>query len=140
MAYADYDFYRNVYWGNAIFEEDFLRLSEQASDYIRAATSGISDHVDGRPLEAVKKCTCAVADVLLDESIITANAFSREQAVSSETVGGWSKSYRVASISAAETAYLSSRKQDALRLYLETLPAFAPVFKVRSFSCFHRAE
>ena len=54
MAYCDYDFYRNVYLGNAISAEDFPQLSERASDYIRAATKGISDTVDGGQLEAVK--------------------------------------------------------------------------------------
>ena len=80
--YADYDFYLNEYFGDAISPEDFPRLSERASDYVRAATRGISDTVDGWQLEAVKKCACAVADVLLDESIMTANVYSGEQAVS----------------------------------------------------------
>ena len=94
MAYCDYDFYRNVYLGNAISAEDFPQLSERASDYIRAATKGISDTVDGGQLEAVKKCTCAVADVLLDESIMTASAYSGKAQVSSETVGPWSRSFK----------------------------------------------
>ena len=85
--YADYDFYLNSYFGNAISEEDFPRLSERASDHIRAATQGISDRVDGWQLEAVKKASCAIADVLLDESILTASVYSGEAQVSSETVG-----------------------------------------------------
>ena len=40
MAYADYDFYLNTYFGNAVPEEDFPRLSDRASDYIRAAAGG----------------------------------------------------------------------------------------------------
>ena len=136
--YADYDFYLNCYYGNAIAEEDFPRLSERASDYIRAATRGISDQVDGRQLEAVKKASCAVADILLDEEIMTASAFSGEASVSSETVGGWSRSYKAASVSGAETQYLADRKRDALALYLGGLPAFSGLFKVRSYSCMHR--
>lgn len=137
MAYADYDFYLNSYFGNAISEEDFPRLSERASDYIRAATSGLSDTVDGQPLEAVKKASCVVADVLLDEEIMTAGAFSGEQAVSSETVGAWSRSYRAASLASADVEYIEKRKRDALLLYLGNLPAFAPVFRVRSHKCLH---
>ncbi len=136
--YADYDFYLNCYFGNAIAEDDFPRLSERASDYIRAATKGISDKVDGWQLEAVKKASCAIADILLDESIMTSSVFSGEQPVSSETVGGWSRSYRSPSVSTAEVSYIESRKKDALLLYLGNLAAFAGIFKVRSYPCLHR--
>lgn len=135
--YADYDFYLNAYLGNAISEEDFPRLSERASDYIRASTEGLSDAVEGKPLEAVRKASCAVADALLDEEIMTASAFSGEQAVSSETVGGWSRSYRSAALAAADVGYLEKRKRDALMMYLKGVPAFAPLFQVRSCRCLH---
>lgn len=136
--YADYDFYLNTYFGNSILEEDFLRLSARASDYLRSATKGLSDTVDSRQLEAVRKASCAIADVLLDEEIMTAGAFSGEQAVSSETVGGWSRSYRSTSLVSADVEYAEKRKRDALVLYLGHLPAFAPVFRVRSYPCLHR--
>ena len=135
--YADYDFYLNTYFGDAIPEEDFPRLSTRASDYIRSMTRGLSDTVDGVDLEAVKKASCAVADVLLDEEIMTASAFSGEQNISSETVGGWSKSYGSSSFPAASAEYIEKRKLDALALYLKNLPAFAPLFKVRSYRCLH---
>jgi len=138
MAYADYDFYLNTYFGNAVSEEDFPRLSERASDHVRAATRGISDTVDGWQMDAVKKASCAVADALLDEEIMTAGAFSGDQAVSSEAVGGWSRSYRAASLASADVEYIKNRKRDALRLYLGNLPAFAPLFRVRSYPCTHR--
>ena len=140
MAYADYDFYLNTYFGNAVPEEDFPRLSERASDYIRSATTGISNTVDGWQLEAVKKASCAVAEALLDEEIMTATAFSGGQAVSSETVGGWSRSYRAASLASADVEYIENRKRDALLLYLGHLPAFAPMFRVRSYPCTHRTK
>lgn len=135
--YADYDFYLNTYFGNSISEEDFPRLSARASDYIRSATQGLSDTVDGWQLEAVKKASCAVADTLLDEEIMTAGAFSGEQAVSSETVGSWSRSYGSSSFSASAVEQIEKRKTDALTLYLKGLPAFAPLFKVRSYKCLH---
>lgn len=135
--YADYDFYLNVYFGNAISAEDFQRLSERASDYIRGATHGLSDTVDGWQLDAVRKASCAVADALLDEEIMNASTFSGEQAVSSETVGAWSRSYGTSSFSAASAEYIEKRKTDALMLYLKNLPAFAPLFKVRSYRCPH---
>lgn len=135
--YADYDFYLNTYFGNVISEEDFPRLSERASDCIRSATRGLSDTVDGWQMDAVRKASCAIADALLDEEIMTAGAFSGEQAVSSETVGSWSRSYGSSSFSATGVEYIEKRKTDALALYLKNLPAFAPLFKVRSYRCLH---
>lgn len=136
--YADYDFYLNDYYGNAVTAEDWPRMSERASDYIRAATNGISDKVSGAAIDAVKKCSCSIADVLLDEAIMTAGAFSGETSVSSETVGGWSKSYRAPSLAGAEVEYIGQRKREALILYLGNLPEFASLFKVRSYPCLHR--
>lgn len=140
MAYADYDFYLNDYFGNAISEEDFPRLSERASDYIRAATEGISDTVDGDTLTAVKKCTCAIAEVLLDESIMTGSIFSGSQPVASESVGGWSRSFKSPSLSTVDVDYIGQRKRDALLLYLGNIAAFAPLFRVRSYPCIHRTR
>lgn len=135
--YADYDFYLNTYFGNAISEEDFPRLSTRASDYVRAATNGISETVDGWQLDAVKKATCAVADTLLDEEIMNASTFSGERAVSSETVGSWSKSYGSTTFSAASVEQIEKRKLDALAMYLKGLQAFAPLFGVRGYRCLH---
>ena len=93
--------------------------------------------IDGRQLEAVKKASCAIADVLLDEEIMTASVYSGGAQVSSETVGGWSRSYRAPTLSAAEVENIRSRKADALVMYLGGLQAFAPLFKVRSYQCLH---
>lgn len=136
--YADYDFYLNVYLGDALTAEDFPKYSERASDYIRSATRGRSDHVTGAALEAVSKCSCAIAEILLDEEIMTASVFSVEQPVSSETVGSWSKTYRAPSVSAVEISYLADRKREALLLYLGYLPEFKTIFQVRSYPCVHR--
>lgn len=135
MAYADYDFYLNVYLGNVIAPEDFPRLSERASEYIYSVTKGLAEKVSGRDMEAVQKAVCAVAEVLLDESIMTASAFSGETTVSSETVGSWSKSYSSPSLSSAQTENIAARKREAILLYLADIPAFARIFQVRSYRC-----
>lgn len=138
MAYADYDFYLNIYLGNAIPPEDFPRLAERASEYVSSVTKGLAEKVSGRDLEAVRKAVCAVAEAILDEEIMTSGAFSGEQAVSSETVGGWSRSYRSASLASADVEYIEKRKRDAILLYLGGLSAFSGIFKVRSYRCLHR--
>lgn len=138
MAYADYTFYTYVYYGDQISEEDFPKMSERASDYIRAVTNGISDNVtDETNITAVGKAMCAVAEVIQDEIRITSKAFSGEATVSSESVGSWSRSYGTASLSDSKIEYLDNRKKDALLLYLGNLAAFAPIFKVRSYRCLH---
>ena len=40
MAYCDYDYYKNSYFGNLLKEEDFPRLSKRASDKIDFFTFG----------------------------------------------------------------------------------------------------
>lgn len=135
MAYADYEFYINEYFGNSIFEEDFQRLASRASDYIYSMTHGISDKVTGRDMEMVKKATCVIAEVMLDEGIMESSAFSGGQAVSSESVGSWSKSYASPTVSSAQVEYIEKRKLDALMLYLGSLAAFAPIFRVTSYRC-----
>lgn len=137
MAYVNYDFYLNVYLGNVISSEDFPRMSERASEYVYGITKGLAEKVSGRDMEAVQKAVCAVAEVLLDESIMTAGAFSGEQSVSSETVGSWSRSYSSAGLSAAQVENIAGRKKEAIMLYLSEIPAFARIFKVRSYRCLH---
>lgn len=135
MAYADYEFYQNEYFGNSVNANDFQRLAARASDYIYAYTNGISDTVTGKDLEMVKKATCAIAEIIQDENNMTSNAYSAGAKLSSESVGSWSKSYSTAAISGTEVEYIEKRKLDALMLYLGNLAAFSSVFRVRSFPC-----
>lgn len=140
--YADYDYYCNVYLGNSISPEDFPRLSERASDYVRGATRGLSDKVgdhDHGCMDAVQKVTCAIAEILQDEANMNARGFSGEAVVSSETVGNWSRSYRDPSVSSSTVEYINQRKQEAIRTYLEALPCFKELFGVQSFSCLHKS-
>lgn len=138
MAFCDYDFYANVYLGESISEEDFPRLSARASDYVQGVTKGLAGKVHGDANEAVQKAVCAIAEVLQDEGKMASRAFSDGQAVSSETVGNWSRHYQSASLSGNETQYIEVRKREALELYLGNLPEFAALFGVRSYRCVHR--
>lgn len=129
MAYADYEFYTDVYHGNTIIEEDFPRLSERATDYIFGVTGGESDRLEGNDKIMLQKATCAIAEIVQDESRMNTAEFSTEQRVSSETVGGHSVSYGVGGISSAAMEYIESRKKEALSIYLGRL------FRVKSFPC-----
>lgn len=144
MAYADYEFYKDTYFGDAISEGDFPRLAARASDYVYAYTKGLADQVKGKALEMVKKATCAVAEAIQDELHMTTAAFAvgkgGNEVVSSETVGGHSVSYKTASVSSAEVEYLDKKKREALELYLGNLPEFAGLFRVKSYRCLHDAR
>lgn len=140
MQYADYDFYANVYLGNAIEPEDFPQLSMRASEYIYGLTRGLCEKVPQEQRGAVQRAVCAVAEILLDEQRMTARSFSQGQAVSSETVGSHSVTYGSASISGSEIEYLADRKKSAILMYLSEIPALASLFKVRSFKCTHRTR
>ena len=67
MAYADYQFYTEKYYGDTVPESDFQKYAERASDRIDAIT--FDRLVNGFPEEEravtkVKKAVCAVAEAL----------------------------------------------------------------------------
>lgn len=97
MIYADYDYYRNEYFGNAIQESDFQRLALHASQYIDYIARGKAR----ADIEEVKMCCCALAEQQqtietakeLAQASLSAGATGGAE-VQSETVGSWSRSYR----------------------------------------------
>lgn len=99
MAYADYDFYLETYYGNVLSDEDFDRCAARASDYIDYITMGkAKTYAD--PDDAVKKCCCALAEQY--QGITAAKASIAAGELASETVGSHSVSYRSgAEVSAA---------------------------------------
>lgn len=68
MAYADYDFYSNVFLGVEINPSEFDRLSERASEIIDTLTySKITEDMLKKESLAnkIKKANCALAEQLL---------------------------------------------------------------------------
>lgn len=118
MAYADYDYYQNVYQGVAIGPEDFPRLAQRACAYIDAATMDRARNAAGGRMEAVRKAVCALAEVLQDEERVMKRTFSSDRPVQSETVGPWTKNYGPSAVTGAETGLLDSRKREMLQIYL----------------------
>ena len=65
VIYADYKYYKGTYYGK-MAEEDFARLSRQASAYLDHVTFGrIQTVTDEKIMEKVKDACCAVADAFL---------------------------------------------------------------------------
>lgn len=118
MAYADYQYYTDVYFGNAVGPEDFPRLAERASESIDAATQNRAGSASGAALELVKKAVCALAELIQDEERMSARTYSAEPRLASETVGPWTKSYTSQSATGVEVSLIDSRKRAVLLTYL----------------------
>lgn len=115
MAYADYNFYYDVYHGT-LSEEEFDWLSARADAFLDYYTQNRArEHAE---LEAVKMACCALTDRY--KLIEDAQAFSRKATAAnleagtgelqSESVGGYSRTFRssgdsaLAALKAAEEA------------------------------------
>ena len=111
--YADYTFYTGTFYGTAITEADFPRLSSRASDFLDYYTRNkAKDATDTDVVTALSKACCAIAEQMqVDEQnkALAAKAMSAALAgttgeVKSETVGSWSASYTTAGDYAAKSA------------------------------------
>lgn len=109
MIYADYDYYKETFHGS-LSEEDFIRLSRQASAYIDTVTFFRAENaVTGKLGGRIKDACCAVAETYaLNE---------KGGGIASETNDGISVNY-VAGISNAKTE--DQRLFSAAAMYLET--------------------
>ena len=120
MAYADYQFYTEKYYGDTVPESDFPKYAERASDRIDSIT--FDRLVNGFPEEEravtkVKKAVCAVAEALyqIDQikkaSMETVGTVTREdgtvisKAVSSISSGSESISYSTGYSGVTESIY-----------------------------------
>lgn len=126
MAYADYQFYTEKYYGDTVPESDFQKYAERASDRIDAIT--FDRLIDGLPENEraqtkVKKAVCAVADAIyqIDQikkaSMETVGTVTREdgtvvnKSVSSVSSGSESISY-VTGTSGSNTDIYSQAAMD----------------------------
>lgn len=120
MAYADFDFYANEYYGQSVNESSFHRLAIRASSYLDYYTQGRA--VKNPELRELKMACCALADQYqvieqaqaLANKNLSAAMESDGGEVQSETVGSWSKSYRSGGDSAGAAASVASNAQASL--------------------------
>lgn len=94
MAYADYQYYKDVYLGSQISEQDFPRLAERATEFVRYMTRGKSD--GQAELDAVKSAVCAAAEQQQMLEVSAQGTLESGGELASETVGSWSQSFRSA--------------------------------------------
>lgn len=122
MAYADYDFYTNIYLGVAIKEADFPRFALRASEEIDDLTRGRAEtYFIGNPVP-VSKAACAIAEVLQQQergNALASMAKDGRGTIRSESVGGESYSYdTVNTADAAGQAAMCSMIYSAAARYL----------------------
>lgn len=92
MAYADYDFYTESYYGNVVPEADFDRLAARASDFIDTLT--FNNLVDGLPADKrsqkrIKKAVCSLAELMYQIELAEKNATNQASAnVTDANTGG----------------------------------------------------
>ena len=95
MVEVTYSYYKDVYNGSLVDENEFSRLLETAKIYVSNRTFGNSDSIDeGNPYAGRLKFTlCSVVDLIKAH---TSDDGTEHGAVSSESVGGsWSRSFKV---------------------------------------------
>lgn len=115
MIYASYDYYVEIYNGK-VRGEDYGRLAARASAFIDYCTMGRAAAAAG--MDEVKMCCCALVDQYdlvnsaqaLASKNIGAGISAENGEVQSESVGGWSRTFRsggdssAAALKAAENA------------------------------------
>ena len=85
MAYADFDYYKNDYHGIIIDQNnEYAYFAERASDRLALFVNKLPKTDEAN--EAVKKCTCAIADILFGDFKAGKNGV---QKANSESVAGY---------------------------------------------------
>lgn len=120
MAYTDYEFYTNKYFGDVVPETDFPKYAERASNRIDRITFDRIAHMypdDSKMDKKIREATCAVAEALYQIDIAkraSMEAFERIQqedgtvtgkVVSSVSSGSESRTYATGSSGNASNIY-----------------------------------
>lgn len=107
MAYVDYDFYTESYYGSVVPEADFERLADRASDYIDTITfDRLADGLpaDRKSLKRLKKAACAVLEKLYELELAEKNAAEQASASLTDTSHGGKTTGIITSVTAGKEA------------------------------------
>lgn len=125
MIYADFEYYRDIYGGTLVLEENYHGLSVRASAYLDYYTLGKAKN--NADLEAVKMACCALVDKYSEIDTMALKA--RESAYDvvsgakkSESVGSYSVTYQgaddLANFAKDYSEKLKSELPEVVRTYL----------------------
>ena len=112
---VDFSYYREVFEGAAISEQDFKRLSKKAERFVNYATCNQAHKTSGNVLETVKECICEIAEQyqIIEKSEKQALG-EGEKVISSESVGSWSVSYDTPTKADVNTSEYTTEKNKRL--------------------------
>lgn len=117
MAYADYEFYKNEYYGNTIAESDFPKWADRASRQIDVFTFRrlLSAYPEDKYTDKqIKLCMCELAEKMMEtDKYLKASALNEEghaATVKSVSAGSESITYTT-----GETVYASVIKDERSR-------------------------
>ena len=92
---ADYEFYRETYYGDQLTAENYPKYASRADSYLDELTMGryASDRLPTETVEAVKMAECAIADLCLnlEQAQLQSDAAWKVQG---EKVGNHTVTYR----------------------------------------------
>jgi len=121
MLYADYAFYQSCFFGTQIKAPEFPRLAMLASGFLDYCTMNRArTHSD---MKELKMACCALAEqyqtieqskALSAKNLKAAIDSSESGEVQSQSVGGWSKTYRSAGDSASAAAKAAESAKESL--------------------------
>ena len=101
---ANYEFYRETYYGDQLTAENFPKYASRADAYLDELTMGkyADDCPNPKQIEAVKKAECAIADLCLNLEQAELQSDAAWQ-VQGEKVGNHTVTYRNNAEITAET-------------------------------------
>lgn len=120
MAYADFEFYQENFFGTAIKDSEvFRQAAERASEYLDMVTfdrlcNGISAEYEAK----VKKCCCALAEAVYLYQLKANGSGDAAKPKTQETIGAYSVSY--GSVSSSLSALLNG-EASGLEDYLQSI-------------------
>lgn len=116
MAYADYEFYANSFYGSAVSEDNFLRLAGRASDWLDTATfDRLVDSLPSseRSQKKIKKAVCSLVEVLYQFEQAKKQASAAASGSSSVEVGTGTSTGIVTSVSSGSESISYATPQQA---------------------------
>ena len=117
MAYADYTFYTERYFGSVVPDSDFPRVAQKASDWLDVLT--FDRLADGLPSnerhqERIKRAVCTVAELLYQIELAEKQALASASGTSGSTTGNGVTSGVITSVSSgSESISYASPQQMA---------------------------
>lgn len=117
MAYADYDFYTESYFGSVVPENDFDRLAGRASDFVDTLTfdrllGGLP--TNERAKKRIRKAVCSLAELMYQIELAEKNAINQASAnVTDTNVGNISTGIVTSVSSGSESISYATPQQKA---------------------------